>query len=249
MHSEEWIYGLNPVLEALKAGRNVKVLYIASSRHEKVVEVRRDAEMRGIPIETADPFFFDSRFPKGHQGVAAKVVHKGYTSLNDLLMIPLKKSEIPLFIILDSIEDPRNFGAILRTADAAGAHGVIIQSYRSVSLGPEVSKTSAGAVEYVPVSIVTNIKHAIHDMKEKRITVIGAEAGVHPAIWEKDLNVPLAIVIGSEGKGIRKTVGESCDMMVSLPMRGKINSLNVSVATGIILFEILRQRSFKKENC
>lgn len=246
MPLEEWIYGLNPVLEALKAGRDIKVVYIAASRHEKVMHIRKGAEIRRIPVETAEPSFFDSRFPKGHQGVAAKVVQKGYMSLNDLLIIPSKKNEMPLLVVLDSIEDPRNFGAILRSADAAGAHGVIIQSHRSVGLGPEVSKTSAGAVEYVPVSIVTNIKHAIRVMKENGIKVVGAEAGVHAAVWEMDLNIPLAIVIGSEGKGIRKTVGENCDIMVSLPMYGKINSLNVSVAAGILLFEVLRQRSIKR---
>ncbi len=241
-YQEEWIYGLNPVLEAIRAGRNVRVLYISSTRHERVSDIRKEAEMRRIPVENPDMGFFDSRFPKGHQGIAARVVRRSYVSIDDLLDMPSGTNETPLFVILDSVEDPRNFGGIIRSADAAGAHGIIIQTYRSVSLGPEVSKTSAGAVEHVPVSMVTNIKHAIRKMKDKGITVIGAEAGAHSTVWDADLTVPLALVVGSEGKGIRRTVGESCDKVVSLPMKGKVNSLNVSVAAGILLFEVLRQR-------
>lgn len=246
MHSEdEWIYGLNPVLEAIRAGRNVRALYISTARRERVPDLRREAEMRKIPVENPDPGFFEGRFPKGHQGVAARVARRGYVSLDDLLEMPAKKKETPLFIVLDSVEDPRNFGGIIRSADAAGAHGIVIQSHRSASLGPEVSKTSAGAVEHVPVSVVANIKHAIRAMRDTGITVIGAEAGAHSAIWDCDLTVPLALVVGSEGKGMRRTVGESCDRIAGLPMMGKINSLNVSVAAGIFLFEVLRQRSSK----
>lgn len=247
MHSEEWIYGLNPVLEALRAGRNIKTVYVSSGRHEKVGQVRQEAEKRRIPVETPDFTFFDNRFPKGHQGVAARVVQRGYISLDELLAIPAKRNEPALFVILDGIEDPRNFGAILRSSDAAGVHGVVIQSHRSASLGPEVAKTSAGAVEYIPVSMVPNIKHAMREMKEKGIIVIGSEAGNHPALWEADLTVPLALVIGSEGKGARKTVKENCDIIVNIPMKGKINSLNASVAAGVALFEILRQRSIKNK--
>ena len=242
MHPQEWIFGFNPVLEALKAGRNIKAVYLSSGRHERVSEIRKAAQLRGVPVEFADTIFFDSRFPKGHQGVAARVVQRGYVSLDDLISIASRKNEIPLFILLDSIEDPRNFGAILRTADAAGVHGVVIQSHRSVSLGPEVAKTSAGAVEYVSVSMVSNIKHAISEMKERGIMIMGAESGARAPIWDMDLTRPLAVVVGSEGKGIRRTVKEKCDFVGSIPMRGKINSLNVSVATGIFLFEIVRQR-------
>jgi 23S rRNA (guanosine2251-2'-O)-methyltransferase len=239
---EEWIFGFNPVLEALKAGRNIKAVYVSSGRHGRVPEIRKTAELRGVPVEFPNATFFDTRFPKGHQGVAARVVQRGYVSLDHLISIPSRKREIPLFILLDSIEDPRNFGAILRTADAAGVHGVVIQSHRSVSLGPEVARTSAGAVEYVSVSMVTNIKYAIQEMKGKGIMVMGAESEAHAPIWDLDLTQPLAVVVGSEGKGIRRTVKEHCDFVVSIPMRGEINSLNVSVATGIFLFEIVRQR-------
>jgi len=245
--SPEWIYGINPVFEALRAKRDIKAVYISPGRHEKMPQIMREAEIRGIPVENSDSDFFDSTFPKGHQGVAARVLQKSYMSLDDLLKIPSGKNETPLFVILDCIEDPRNFGAILRSVDASGAHGVVIQAYRSASLRPEVSKASAGAVEHVPVAMVTNIKHALRRMKDEGITVLGAEADAKTSLWEMDLTVPLCIVIGSEGRGVRKTVMEHCDGVANLPMRGKINSLNVSVAAGIILFEALRQRFIKKE--
>ncbi|MFZ6016934.1 MAG: 23S rRNA (guanosine(2251)-2'-O)-methyltransferase RlmB [Nitrospirota bacterium] len=238
----EWIYGLNPVLEAIKAGRNIKGIFISLSRHDKVLEIKKAAEDRNIPVKISDPTFFDTTFRKGHQGVAAEVSLRGYVALDELLDIPSKKNETPLFIVLDCIEDPRNFGAILRVADATGVHGIVIQSYRSVNLGPGASKASAGAIEYVPVSMVVNIKHVISKMKDKGIMIIGAEAEAEKYPWDIDLSIPLAIVIGSEGKGLRRTVKENCDTLVSLPMKGRINSLNTSVATGILAFEILRQR-------
>ncbi len=237
-----WIYGINPVFEALRAGRTIKEFYISSGRRQIPKWLIKEAESRGIPIKTAAQDFFDRNFGNSNQGVAAKVLAKDYTPLDELLQTPHIKGEPPLFIVLDCIEDPRNFGAILRTADAAGVHGVIIQSYRSVSLSADMSKVSAGAVEYVPVSIVPNIKNAIIEMKKNDILIIGAENDTQKSIWDIKLNIPLAIVLGSEGKGLRQTVKEMCDVLVKIPMYGKVNSLNVSVAAGIILFEILRQR-------
>lgn len=244
----EWIYGINPVFEAIRAGRSIKKIFISSGRHEKIRQIRAEADKRRIPVEVVGSGFFDNNLPKGHQGIAARVSQKGYISLDDLLAIPLKLNETPLFVILDCIEDPRNLGAILRTADAAGVHGVVIQSYRAAGISPEVSKASAGAIEHVPVCMVPNIKHAIKQMKEMGIAIAGAETGSYPFIWDRDLSGPVALIVGSEGKGLRKTVKESCDMLVSLPMKGIINSLNVSVAAGIALFEILRQRINKKGN-
>jgi len=246
--ASEWIYGLNPVIEALKAGRDIKKIFLSSNRHEKIEGIKKEAGLRKIPLKIADPFFFDQQFSKGHQGIAAEVAVKGYISLDELLNIPAARKEPPLFVILDCIEDPRNLGAILRVADAAGIHGIIIQSHRSAGLGAEVSKVSAGAVEYVPVCMVTNIKHAIHELKEKEITIIGAEAAGENSIWDIDLSMPVALVIGSEGKGLRKTVGSLCDLLANIPMLGKINSLNVSVATGILAFEIMRQRMRKSKH-
>jgi 23S rRNA (guanosine2251-2'-O)-methyltransferase len=242
---DEWIYGLNPVAEAMRAGRKIKTLYLSSSRHEKVEWLKREAARLDISIKAVDPLFFDESFGKGHQGIAAQVPQKKLVCLDDLLGIPDRKGETPLFFVLDCIEDPRNLGAVLRVADAAGVHGIVLQAYRSVSLSAEVAKVSAGAVEYVPVSLVTNIKNAIREMKSAGILIIGTETSAERTIWDQDLSGPLALVVGSEGKGLRRTVKEHCDVLVKIPMRGMINSLNVSVATGICTFEILRQRSQK----
>ncbi|MFZ5907532.1 MAG: 23S rRNA (guanosine(2251)-2'-O)-methyltransferase RlmB [Nitrospirota bacterium] len=239
---DEWIYGLNPVFEALRAGRKIKAVYLSSSRQEKTEELKQEGARLGIPVKAVDSFFFDAQFGRGHQGVAAEVQKKGYVLLDDLLEIPAGKEELPFFFILDCLEDPRNLGAVLRVADAAGVHGIVVQAYRSVRLGAEVSKVSAGSVEYVPVALVPNIKHAIRHMKNKGILIIGAESAAEKTIWEQDLSGPVALVIGSEGKGLRRTVREHCDGLAGIPMKGMINSLNVSVAAGICAFEILRQR-------
>lgn len=239
---DNWIYGLNPVLEALRAGREVKAVYILAGRRDKLDEVSQAAAGRGVTVKKAEMDFFDSKFPKGHQGIAAAVAPRHYATLDDIMAIPGQKNELPLFLILDLVEDPRNFGAILRVADAVGVHGVVIQSHRSATLTPEAVKASAGAAEYMPVAMVSNIKHAIKTMKDEGILVVGAEAGSKNELWTTDLSVPLALVIGSEGRGLRRTVGEDCDIIVSLPMQGMVNSLNASVAAGVILFEIMRQR-------
>lgn len=238
----EWVYGIRPVLEALRAGREIKALYVLPGRHDNIAPLIKESELKGIPVRTADRGFFDSAFSKGHQGVAAKVIRKDYLDLEDMLAIPHGINEPPFFVIIDCIEDPRNLGAILRSADAAGVHGAVLQYYRSAGIGPEVSKSSAGAAEYVPLTIVPNIKHAIRKMRDNGITVICAEAVADATVWDTDLTVPLAFVIGSEGRGVRKTVRENCDLAVSLPMRGRINSLNASVAAGILFYEVLRQR-------
>jgi len=242
---EEWIYGLNPVLEVVRSGREVKAVFLSSARKDKVTEIEEEISLRGIKINRADNLFFDSRFAKGHQGIAALVAPRGYADFDELLETPSRDNERPLFLLLDGVEDPRNFGAVLRVADAGGVHGVVIQAYRSASLSPEAVKASAGASEHIPIAMVPNIKNAIRDMKESGITIVGAEADAELLPWETDLSVPLALVMGSEGGGMRKTVREQCDLLVRLPMRGKVNSLNVSVATGVIIFEVMRQRMSK----
>ncbi len=239
---EEWLYGFNPVLEAIKSGRKITSIYISKQRHENIRKITEEAEARKIPIKFAERDFFDSRFHKGHQGIAALVAQKKLLSIDELLAIPEKREESAFFLILDLIEDPRNFGAILRVADAAGVHGVVFQSHRSAGITPAVSKASAGALEHVNLAEVVNIKHAIDKMKKLDITIIGAEAGSELTPWDIDMKAPLAFVIGSEGEGLRRTVREMCDFVVSLPMRGMVNSLNVSVATGIMAYEVMRQR-------
>lgn len=243
--ADDWIYGFNPLFEAIKAGRKIKKIFLSSGRHEKVSELRNEAAIRNIPVTIVDPAFLDNMFQKGHQGIAASVSPKHAVPLDELLNIPSKKNEIPFFLILDCIEDPRNFGAIVRVADAAGIHGIVIQSHRSVTLGADAAKVSAGALEYVPVAIVTNIKHAIREMKGSGITIVGADAGAQKIMWDLDLSMPVALVVGSEGKGLRQTVSNLCDTLIRIPMCGRINSLNVSVATSICAFEILRKRMQK----
>lgn len=240
--SAEWVYGLNPVLEAVRSGRMVRAVYVSTGRQDHVMRLREESASKGIPVEAVEPAFFDGRFPKGHQGVAARVSGKAPRDLMDLIAIPEERGEVPLFVIIDCIEDPHNFGAILRSSEAAGVHGVVIQSHRSVSLGPATAKASSGAMEYVPVAMVPNIKNAMRLMKDSGVVLVGTEADGENNLWEADLSVPLAVVVGSEGKGMRRTVRELCDQTVRIPLKGTVNSLNVSVAAGIILFEALRQR-------
>jgi 23S rRNA (guanosine2251-2'-O)-methyltransferase len=242
-----WLYGLNPVVEALRAGR-ARAVYLSAGRREKVEEVRREAARQGVPVRLIhDPAFFDSRFPRGHQGLAAEVQRQEALSVEELLEVPARRGEPPFFVVLDLIEDPRNVGAVLRSAEAAGVHGVVMQERRQAGLGPEAVKSSAGAAEHIAVSVVPNIKHALLAMEEAGVEVVGAEAGGHPPPWEADLTGGIALVIGSEGKGLRRTVSERCGRMVSLPMRGRVNSLNTSVAAGVLIYEALRQRLLKSQ--
>jgi 23S rRNA (guanosine2251-2'-O)-methyltransferase len=243
---EQWVYGVNPVMEALRAddGR-VEVVYLSSGRRKGMEPLMDEARRAGVPVETRhDPEFFDTRFPKGHQGVAARLQGPAgeAVTLDDLFDIADSKGETPFLLVLDQIEDPRNLGAMLRSAEAAGVHGVVMQSRRQASLGPVALKTSAGAAAYVPVCVVPNIKHALHLMKKRGVLVIGAEAGEHSAPWDVDLTGPTALVVGSEGKGLRRTVAEKCDTLVAIPMRGRVSSLNASVAAGVLLFELMRQK-------
>lgn len=238
----EWIYGFNPVIEALRTDRHIKRIFLSETRHDKIRILKQKAAEKNIQIEKREARFFQETFPKGHQGIAAEVSLKKNIPIERLLDISAGKKEVPCFLVLDGIEDVRNFGAILRVADAAGIHGVVIQSYRSAPVGPETSKASAGAVEHVSICRVTNIKHAIREMQKSGILIIGTDAEAEKTVWDADLTVPLAFVIGSEEKGMRRTVKENCDLSVRIPMQGVMNSLNVSVATGIVAFELLRQR-------
>ncbi|MBI5408911.1 MAG: 23S rRNA (guanosine(2251)-2'-O)-methyltransferase RlmB [Nitrospirae bacterium] len=240
---EEFIYGLNPVIEALRSGRDVTAVYVHSGRHKELGRLFTEARLRGVSVKSAPMSFFDGKFPKGHQGVAALVGETVYMELEDLLLLPGNKREPAFFAVLDGVEDPRNFGAILRSGEAAGIHGVVIQKHRSAGLGPIAVKASAGASEYVAVAMIPNIKHALLAMKDMGITIIGAEGGTGLSPFQTDLRVPLALVIGSEGGGLRETVKDKCDLIVSLPMRGKLNSLNVSAASAVLFYEILRQRA------
>lgn len=241
--SDNWIYGVNPVLEALKAGGRIKSIHISSGRHKTVPEIMQEAKKNGLTVKIEDEDFFNKTFPKGHQGVAARISQKGYVELDELLKIPSQKNEPAFFLILDCIEDPQNLGAILRTAETAGVHGIIIQSHRAAGLSPAAYKSSAGAVEYMPVAQVSNIKNVIDLLKKTGVWIYGADMQAKETLWDTDLRGPAAIVMGSEGSGLRKTVREHCDCLLRIPLKGRVSSLNVSVASALIVFEVLRQRT------
>lgn len=242
------IFGRNPVIELLKTDRSVNKIYILKGiRKGPLHEILDLAKKKKIPLQEVDQAYFDKLVPgENHQGVLAAVATTDYVDWEEILAKAKEKEEDPLIIILDEIEDPHNLGAILRTCDAAGAHGVIIPKRRAVSLTEGVAKAAAGAVEHVPVARVANITQVIKRLKEEGLWIAGADMDGNN-IYDQDLKMPLAIVIGSEGKGISRLVKENCDFLVSLPMLGSLNSLNASVAAGVIMYEVVRQRLGNKK--
>jgi 23S rRNA (guanosine2251-2'-O)-methyltransferase len=239
------IFGRNPVLELLKSDKSInKILIAVGSEKGSVVEIIKAAKQKRVPIQQVERSHLDKMFPgQKHQGVAAMVAPVDYVEWQDILERAREKNEDPLIIILDEIEDPHNLGAILRTADAVGAHGVIIPKRRAVPLTEGVAKASAGAVEYVPVARVANIVQVIEKLKKEGCWVAGTSLK-GTLLYEQDLKGPLVVVIGSEGKGLAKLTEEKCDFLVRIPMLGQINSLNASVATGVVLYEVARQRKY-----
>jgi 23S rRNA (guanosine2251-2'-O)-methyltransferase len=247
--SKEKIFGINPVIEALKSGRPVQRLLIAEHRKadKDVSEIIRLAKSNNIEIRAVTRDVLNREAPQGvHQGVIAFAAAREYVSLDAILKIPAERGQTPLFLILDGVEDPRNLGAILRTAEAAGVHGVIVPERRAAGLTEAVAKSAAGAIEYVPVVKVVNIVHTIEEFKKNGIWMAAAEADSDTRYWDADFNRPLALVLGGEDRGVRRLVKEHCDYVVSLPLMGKISSLNVSVAAGVMLYEVLRQRRGKE---
>ncbi len=242
---KEKIIGINPIREALRAGRPIQRLLIAEQRKmdRDVAEIIRIARERGIEIRIVPRDALNRESQNSHhQGVVAMASARTYATLEDIMQIPVQRGAQPLFLILDSVEDPRNLGAILRTAEAAGVHGVIIPERRAVGLTETVAKTAAGALEYVPVVKVVNIVNTLGELKKAGMWVTGAEAGSELVYWDADFVRPTALVLGGEDKGVRRLVKEHCDYLVSLPLMGQISSLNVSVVAGTLLYEVLRQR-------
>jgi 23S rRNA (guanosine2251-2'-O)-methyltransferase len=240
------IEGRQPVLEALRSGRAMNRILLArdSERHGAIAEILALARQRGIPFEYVDRKILERNASTAvHQGVLAYAAAKEYVSLEDLLSISRAKGEQPLYCILDGLEDPHNLGAILRTADAAGMHGLIIRNRREVGLTPVVAKASAGAIEYVPVARVANISQAIEALKKNGVWVVGVEASSGMTFNRVDFKLPTAIVIGGEGTGISELVRKKCDVLVSIPMGGRISSLNASVAAALVMYEAFRQRT------
>ncbi len=237
------IIGRNAVSEAVKSGREIDTVYVAKGeRSGSIGPIIGRAKERGAVIKEVDRRKLDAMCSGGnHQGVAARVSAHKYASIDDMLSLARDRGEQPFLIICDEIEDPHNLGAIIRSADACGAHGVIIPKRRGVSLTYAVGKVSAGAVEYVPVARVSNLAQAIDELKEKGLWIYGADMSGER--WDKvRYDGATALVIGSEGRGISRLIREKCDFTVSLPMRGKINSLNASVAAGILMYEVIKYR-------
>jgi 23S rRNA (guanosine2251-2'-O)-methyltransferase len=241
---EEIVAGKHAVIEALRSGRTLNKVWIAESAQKHVITpVISEAKKIGVIIQYVDKRKLDQLAAGiNHQGVVAQVAPYDYVEVDDLLAAAKAKDETPFLLLLDEIEDPHNLGSILRTAECTGVHGVIIPKRRSVGVTATVSKTSAGAAAYVPVARVTNMAQTIEALKEEGIWVAGADASADQFAYESDLKMPLAIVIGNEGKGIGRLVKEKCDFLVKLPMYGQLNSLNASVAAAVIMYETVRQR-------
>lgn len=237
------IFGRNSVTEAIKAGRPIDSVMVArGERSGSIPKILADAKEAGLPIKEVDRKKLDFMCGHGnHQGIIAVGAVKAYSSVEDIFNLAEERGEPPFIIVCDEIEDPHNLGAIIRTAEAAGAHGVIVPKRRSASLSFTVSKTSAGAVEFMHVARVTNIPQTLDELKERGLWVYCADMDGEP-FYNANLKGAVALVIGSEGKGVGRLVKEKCDVILSMPMKGRINSLNASVAAGILMYEISKQR-------
>ena len=238
------IEGRNAVLEALRAGRAIDKLYIARGETDRALgHIAGLARERGIAVSDCDRRKLDAMsVTKAHQGVIAVCALRSYASLDDILAVAAERGEEPFVVVCDEISDPHNLGAIIRTAEAVGAHGVVIPKHRSAGITAIVEKTSAGAVEHLAVARVPNLPAAMEKLKENGVWIYGTDADAERTIWESDMRGPAAIVIGSEGEGMGRLVAEKCDFRVSIPMRGAVSSLNASAAAAVMLYEIVRQR-------
>ncbi|MBQ9568093.1 MAG: 23S rRNA (guanosine(2251)-2'-O)-methyltransferase RlmB [Lachnospiraceae bacterium] len=238
------IEGRNEVIEALRSGRSIDRIYIQDGLHDgKLDTVRREAKKRGLRTDFVERKRLDDMSETGmHQGVIARAAAYAYAKVEDILEMALKKGEDPFIFVLDGIEDPHNLGAMIRTANVCGAHGVIIPKDRAVGLTPTVVRSSAGALNYTPVAKVTNLVRTMEDLKKRGLWFVGADMGGE-SMYEKDLKGPVGIVIGAEGRGLTKLVRDACDFVVSIPVKGEIESLNASVAAGVLAYEVTRQRT------
>ena len=241
--SDELLIGRNPVNEALASGRSIiKVMVAKGAASGPAVEIAAKARRAGVPVQEVDRKKLDLMTSGAvHQGVAALCAMKEYSTVEDILALAGQRGEAPFIIILDEIEDPHNLGAIIRSAECAGAHGVIVRKRRSAGLTYTAYKAAAGALEYVPVARVNNLADTIDSLKERGIWVYGADMNGESYL-SVDFSGGAALVVGSEGKGISRLVREKCDAIVSLPLKGRINSLNASVAAGILMYKIAEKR-------
>jgi 23S rRNA (guanosine2251-2'-O)-methyltransferase len=238
------VIGRNTVLEALRSGRDInKILIAEGAQKGSIGQVISLAKKERIQVQYVPKKKIDSLAEgDSHQGVLAYVAAYDYADIEDIFNLASERNEDPFFLVLDEIEDPHNLGSILRTADASGAHGVIIPKRRAVGLTSAVAKSSTGAIEYIPVVRVTNIARTIEDLKGRGVWFVATDAKGDQDYTQARYDMPIGLVIGSEGKGIGRLVKEKCDFLVSLPMKGKVTSLNASVAAGLLMYEVYRQR-------
>ncbi|WP_377520611.1 23S rRNA (guanosine(2251)-2'-O)-methyltransferase RlmB [Priestia megaterium] len=239
----EFIIGRNPVLEALKSGRDINKLWIADgSQGGSMGQITQLAKRNGVLVQFVPKKKIEQMVDGIHQGVAAQVAAYQYAELDDLFNLAEKRNESPFFLLLDELEDPHNLGSIMRTADAVGAHGIIIPKRRSVGLTATVAKASTGAIEHVPVARVTNLSRTIDELKDRGVWIVGTDAKESDDYRNLDGGMPLTLVIGSEGKGMSRLIREKCDFLVQLPMVGHVTSLNASVAASLLMYEVYRKR-------
>ena len=243
--AEGIIEGRNAVIEALRAGTAMDKIYLAKGETDATLgHIASTARKQGIVVVEADRRKLDAMsVTHSHQGVIAVAAVREYASVEDILQAARDKGEAPLMVVCDELSDPHNLGAVIRTAEAAGAHGVIIPKRRSAGLTAIVAKTSAGAVSYLPVARVANLTALLKQLKQEGLWVFGTAADGTTSLYQADFKGPAAIVIGREGDGMSRLVREQCDFLVSIPMRGQVNSLNASAAAAVVLYEAVRQRS------
>ena len=241
--NQDYIIGKNPVIEALKSERDInKILIAEGSQSGQMQQVIGMAKEANVIVQFVPKKKIDQLADGNHQGVIAQVAAYEYAEIDDLFALAEKKNEAPFFLLLDEIEDPHNLGSIMRTADASGAHGIIIPKRRAVGLTATVAKLSTGAIEYIPVARVTNMAQTIDELKERGVWIAGTDASAKQDFRQMDGTLPLGLVIGSEGKGMGRLIRDKCDFLLSLPMVGHVTSLNASVAAALLMYEVHRKR-------
>lgn len=239
----EIIGGKNPVLEALRAERDINKIWVAEGVQKRsITELLQLANDRKVIVQFVPKKKIDGLTDSNHQGVAAAVAAYNYAELDDLFKVAESRSEDPFFLILDELEDPHNLGSIMRTADAVGAHGLIIPKRRAVGLTAVVAKSSTGAIEHIPVVRVNNLSQIVDELKKRNVWIAGTDAKESVDYRKMDASLPLAVIIGSEGKGMSRILREKCDFLYQLPMVGHVTSLNASVAASLLMYEVYRKR-------
>ncbi|MGM0877634.1 MAG: 23S rRNA (guanosine(2251)-2'-O)-methyltransferase RlmB [Bacillota bacterium] len=240
---QDYIIGRNPVIEVLKSSRDINKIWIAeNSLKGQAQQITTLAKEKGVTINFVPKKKIDQMVEGNHQGVVAQVAAYEYVHVDDILKIAEEREELPFLLLLDEIEDPHNLGSIMRTADAVGAHGIVIPKRRAVGLTATVAKSSTGAIEYIPVARVTNMARTIEELKVRGVWIVGTDAKGADDYRNLDGNMALALIIGSEGKGIGRLIKEKCDFLIKMPMVGHVTSLNASVAGSLLMYEVYRKR-------